>query len=452
MTRLWRWTTRWLHLRFRESERELPPLPLHPSPGLKVEKGESLTLTNIRVSLENVGTDDADPMRARRVMHVPDWASDFEAGATFQLRHPLGPVRFNVDGVEVVVGQDRHTLDVALPQLTVDPLPRAFEVAEKTLDLMTADLFLSSVLYEPLREHSVWWRQNDRTVLKSTWTERFGTAMTSEAIVRGADGRDKPPKVLPPRRWHASHAYFRESQVSDNLHDAYRNLFLALEALLSEIYPWRAGVGERRWLRSALKRACEGYDVDLASFLEGTGDPYKRFLKEQYQAGRCALFHAKLTLSPITPRDMMSRSDLAAATDRLARLYIELARAFTGARFAGSAVTFAGFEKMMSAMEGADMFVCTATDVGPANGAVAPATFERQVREQPGVHALTARFPRSEIPGTDLREAGVLLHRESESTVGMRCDILVDLSGIDELQLALQLEMVNLRNLRSWFF
>jgi hypothetical protein len=87
------------------------------------------------------------------------------------------------------------------------------------------------------------------------------------------------------------------------------------------VYPWQPQLSESQWLKSALQRAADGYGIDLGAFnaVPG-GNVYKRFMKEQYNARRCALFHAKLDREPIVPGNVPTRAELAIATRRLGTL------------------------------------------------------------------------------------------------------------------------------------
>ncbi len=159
-------------------------------------------------------------------------------------------------------------------------LPRsALEIAERVLDLSAVETFQISELSDPLREYSVWFHRESQMVLRAVTTVRLGMLMESAFEVRDSAGILRP-QAKPQLRWHSSHAYFRRSQATDNLHEAYRNLFLAIEALLSEVYPWEFGLSETAWLKDALKYVAEGYNLNLSNFVRGAGgNPYRRFLK-----------------------------------------------------------------------------------------------------------------------------------------------------------------------------
>ena len=64
-----------------------------------------------------------------------------------------------------------------------------------------------------------------------------------------------------PLAWHESMRYFRISQITTDMFDAFRNLYLALESLLSHIAPvrlrpnGRPDEGEGQWAKRALQAA-----------------------------------------------------------------------------------------------------------------------------------------------------------------------------------------------------
>jgi hypothetical protein len=57
------------------------------------------------------------------------------------------------------------------------------------------------------------------------------------AVHKDAAGNIIPPPPRPPATWHESMRYFRLAQVTDDLFDAYRNLYLALVSLLTKLAP-----------------------------------------------------------------------------------------------------------------------------------------------------------------------------------------------------------------------
>ncbi|MES1254681.1 MAG: methylamine utilization protein MauJ, partial [Acidobacteriota bacterium] len=87
--------------------------------------------------------------------------------------------------------------------------------------------------------------------------------------------------------------YFRYSQASQNVFDAYRSMFLALEAALDHLDPKRQGDSEKDWLRRALGSAVRR-GIDLSGFVASSSkDPVEGFIDAHYAAVRCPVFHAK---------------------------------------------------------------------------------------------------------------------------------------------------------------
>lgn len=80
----------------------------------------------------------------------------------------------------------------------------------------------------------VWARAEGVVRLRVTMLERLGSMITVRAEVRDSEGRlvEQPPP--PPARWAPAMRYFRLAQAAQDVVDAYRNMFLALEALLSQ--------------------------------------------------------------------------------------------------------------------------------------------------------------------------------------------------------------------------
>jgi hypothetical protein len=67
--------------------------------------------------------------------------------------------------------------------------------------------------------------------------------------------------------------------------DAYRNMFLALEALLAHIAPKQAGEGETAWLQRAMTEANQKHTVDVTPFVKTLGrDPVEAFIDAHYGA------------------------------------------------------------------------------------------------------------------------------------------------------------------------
>lgn len=429
----------------------LPALPQFPARGLRANAGDKVEIRDMRISVQDAGTAKIDLSRPVLVC-VPEWSARCEGGAIFRLAQKANPIQINFDQGHVWIPECGTSIEVALRNVAQDPHIEAYSKAEQILDFLAAESYQAGAISDPLREYAVWQRESGETRLRYVTTSRLALQMQLTAVISDASGVERTQET-PVRRWHPSHAYFRHSQIADNLHDAYRYLFLALEALLSELYPWRKGMSESVWLTAALMHVTSGYGLDLSKYLARPGgNPCRRFLKEQYAARRCALFHAKLTEAPIRPGDQNSRIELAGATKRLGQLYVDLARRATGAGFAGGGVTFAAFEQMVQKMmEGAEVYISQTEEFGFESLIRCPAFVERHGTWDGGVHHVIGRWDRSAFPGAPIRRAGVVLRQQGDWTDGMWTRLEVDLSGVDKFEVVIQMELVNSGNLREWF-
>lgn len=237
----------------------LPPLPRHPERGIKVEKGDTLTVTGMSISVKDVSESEGRDKRIRQT-RIPPWAGDYKCGAMFGLRTRLAEGTYNIGENRFEISDEGWTVEVGLKHATNRLFHDACVFAEQTLDLIATEQFRISELHDPLREHAVWFRDGGKRVLRAVTTGRLAVSVPpAVVIVRDQTGALRPPEKHPPIRWHPSYAYFRRSQATDSLDEAYRNLFLALEALLSEVYPMEHGLGESAWLKAALKHVASGY-------------------------------------------------------------------------------------------------------------------------------------------------------------------------------------------------
>lgn len=203
-------------------------------------------------------------------------------------------------------------------------------------------------------EHVVWWTGADgRVVLRVVAVSDLGVSMSATATVTDASGNVRPSPPPPVLVWHPSLRYFRLAQVTGDLFDAYRNMYLALESLLSTIVPPKLSVtgkpAEREgdWLRRAL--ATIDSSLPLAPYAPaGSVPPVDLVFDDIYAGTRTRLFHAKSGRPVLLPHGLDSRHDVIESLERLARLFTDLFAHHTGHRRPSSAMTHAGFEMITS--------------------------------------------------------------------------------------------------------
>lgn len=223
-------------------------------------------------------------------------------------------------------------------------------------------------------DHLAWWIRPEGLAIRVVSIAPVNIDVPPVTLtVTNASGRpvpSPPPTIL---SWHESFRYFRLSQTADDLFDAYRNAYLALESVLSSITPQklsRAGkVAEREgaWFKRALSEA--NRILSLSTFTPaGTVDPIQHLFDELYVGMRSAMSHAKSGRRVLLPRNEAERQDVTESLGRLTQLYLKLAELHLGARRSGGAMFAVAF-RMMTEPSFASMTVLASDDESPFNPA-----------------------------------------------------------------------------------
>ena len=174
--------------------------------------------------------------------------------------------------------------------------------------------------------------------------------------VHDSQGNLVPPSPAAHPNWHPSYRHFRVSQTTRDLHDAYRNGFLALESLLDHVAPQQPHEGEGRWFKRAMLIADS--QISVAHVLHpGSPSPLDELCDEFYTRGRTAVAHSKSSRIVILPFTPQSRTSLLDALDRLHRFYLELAAHVLGLRRGGLHLAPALLQAMDDVLANHDLFV-----------------------------------------------------------------------------------------------
>ncbi len=160
----------------------------------------------------------------------------------------------------------------------------ALEVAHRGLDLLAVSGFADLSIQNADEDHLVWWFEGSRLIMRifAILTSSFQVSAT--LTVRDAAGH----MVRQPRTkqvWHESFRFFRLAQVTEDIFDAYRNLYLALECVLDDRYPKGRRESESVWLRRALGQIHSF--ASLAAFAAtNSRDPVADIVDELYSTTR----------------------------------------------------------------------------------------------------------------------------------------------------------------------
>jgi hypothetical protein len=167
----------------------------------------------------------------------------------------------------------------------------AHRLAQQALDLYAARGLGSLTTRRAALEFVLWWQSEGQTHLR--FVDTVLTSWHDEFTFDMGDGRPVPPIQFPTH--HPSFRFFRLSQLTDDLFDSYRNAYLALELLVSELVPKRKKESEPVWLR----RAFSGILADSVP----NGRPVPALVDTLYKDARLPLFHAKDKRPHLLPQD-----------------------------------------------------------------------------------------------------------------------------------------------------
>jgi len=173
----------------------------------------------------------------------------------FDLSHdPKCDFLYSLDGLswEVEIKAGQRSVIARTPDVLErsELLATGLEYAQRGLDIVSFERRSEAVLANPGDTHILPFSRDNRLVLQHVDVSDLGVSIGAEAVVRDADGNIREQEVPPPV-WTPGLRFYRLSQTSRDLYDAYRNLFLGLEALLDTACPKRADERERDWLLRA---------------------------------------------------------------------------------------------------------------------------------------------------------------------------------------------------------
>jgi hypothetical protein len=223
----------------------------------------------------------------------------------------------------------------------------AYEAAQKGLDFLSVTGKANLSIRDALDESLVWWREDKLQVLRVIGTARSGFSVSGELEVRDEFGNLKPPPTVPAPVYHECLRYFRLAQVTDDLFDAYRNLWLSLEMLLSSRVP--KTVGERVWLRNALTQAHNDLDLTTA-FEPSESDVVAEIINRLYDNARLPLFHATASRRVFVPHSLRDRETVSVAIRKLSRLLLFLIEKWLNIRRPSGGVSYYFFDTSVTSL------------------------------------------------------------------------------------------------------
>ncbi len=335
----------------------------------------------------------------------------------------------------------------------------SFDAAQEALDVFCIRGTLSLAVVRVETTHFAWWTDSAGTIMRIGGVVDRNVGMTATLSVTDTHGNPRPVPPLPVV-WHQSFRFFRVSQTSTDLFDAYRNLYLALESILTTMVPIGHSEGEKVWLKRALREI--DATLPLARYAPpGSIDPLEAIYQDVYAQTRTALFHAKQGRRVLLPQHLGTSAGVVDTLERLSRLYLDLVDKHLGVRRAAGVMTLVGFNMAMQPLINATSEVAISDDdspldpddtaVNPGGGSVAQfAAAYDPALDRPGYKYWLGELHSAQFgPVQRVSRLGLLHH--SILTQAKRLADPVNLLGIDVLQVQLGQRLVNTNRPRATF-
>lgn len=245
--------------------------------------------------------------------------------------------------IEIRTGSPYITVRTETPIAPPELVRAALENAHQGLDILAVSGIADLGIRSGSDERVMWWRDQDGQHLRIVTTSVLNVSTSVSLEHRDQNGNVIPPSPTPPISWNESYRFFRLAQLTDDLFDAYRNVWLAFENAVSSVCPTIQGEREGDWLRRALTQISQRVDLSRR-VINPTSNPVNDFIQEQYLDTRVRLFHAKHGRSRLRPQELDDLFHVQASLERLYPAYLDIAREFLGLHRGGGVMTYAGFE------------------------------------------------------------------------------------------------------------
>jgi hypothetical protein len=333
-----------------------------------------------------------------------------------------------------------------------DAFNESHEVVQQALDLLSAQGEAHLTTRNTQDESLIWWRGPSGQVLRFISVSNMSVTMDLvELTVTDKDGNVVPPTPQPETIYHESLRYFRLSQATDDLFDAFRNMYLAFESLLEYISPYK-GEGEGVWVKNALAIANSKVPLTRA-FKSTTSNVVDEIYSKIYVNIRCAIFHSK-TGFHLVPQNLSDRKKVAEGLRILARLVLLLAEEYLHVRFPTGGLTYDGFNLMTKSMFQTPTVLVTESNTpfdkavtldSPAyKGAVAMKTEPAPDLSEPGLYFIIGRIGSADLCSlTKIGRFGVTKNDILLTDSPIEAELKYD--GIDLLEAQLGVQFRNKR-------
>ena len=170
---------------------------------------------------------------------------------------------------------------------------QAFEKLQRALDYLSLRGIQNSSVKVPFGHYLKW-----------KWIDRdYDLTLIQSAISRIGTSRDMPKLTM--ENYHEGFRFYRFAQISHDLYESFRHLWLSFESLITTYSPRKRqeSESEYNWYVRALTQLKETVnDVDLDKLIRQK--PIEELMSELYTDTRCSLFHSKHGKSCLIPHQI----------------------------------------------------------------------------------------------------------------------------------------------------
>jgi hypothetical protein len=390
-------------------------------------------------------------------VQIADRDSPFDSGAAYLLSQKcdvdetisIAPER----EVEVRRNSPYVVVRIKGASNATDAFNESHEVVQQALDLLSVQGKAHLSTRNALDESLIWWRGPSGQALRViSVTDLSVTAGLPKITATDRDGNVVPQPPLPQIIYHESFRYFRLSQVTDDLFDAFRNMYLAFESLLGHVSPRARAEREGRWIKRALITA--NAKVPLSTgFTPTTSDVVEDIYRQIYEEIRCAIFHSK-TSPRLLPQNASDRKKVSEGLKNLTRLVLLLAENYLHARHPTGGFTYAGFNMITQPMLQSSTILVSDSDIpldkaetldsSAYKGAVEMTTRSVPDLSEPGLNFILGIANLADIHSL-MRVARFGVKYNNNLVMAVTIDAELKHAGIDQLEALLGIQLRNVR-------
>ncbi len=273
------------------------------------------------------------------------------SGAVFDLRN-LSPATGKIkieDWTISVRGGSKSVVAHAEIESDIDQIfPTALSKVNLGLDYLCATGAFDGMLDCPYNDSLTWSLTGSQITMRSTSIHPGQFDMSAVVTVLDADGNAIPQPAPAPPRLHDALRFIRMARSGDALFDTYRNMFLALEAVLHHLHPQQKSVRESNWFKAALAQADRFVPVS-GLVPAGEPDPIQWAYDNIYASMRSGLMHAKRNYH--LPGDEASRPLVERSLNALWQYTSSLMNHIWGTRFKSGGFFEYGWKQAASHLE-----------------------------------------------------------------------------------------------------